>query len=161
MNEDQGYKPSEDDVDRYINWQAHITAFIEDNWNLVPQPVKPEYADRVAFLIRTTWQEWEEAKKQFRPEWFEPFEKGRNVTWQQWLILLSIEKAIAKQASMRITVSSGHGIGKSALISWAILWYLGCHENAQVPATAPSADQMYDVLWKELSLWIGRMKPAM
>jgi phage terminase large subunit len=38
-----------------------------------------------------------------------------------------------------------------------ILWYLFCFKNAQVPCTAPSSEQMYDVLWKEIAVWLRRM----
>ena len=38
-----------------------------------------------------------------------------------------------------------------------IIWYLVCFKSSQVPCTAPSQSQMYDVLWKELGIWIKRM----
>jgi hypothetical protein len=30
-------------------------------------------------------------------------------------------------------------------------------EDSQVPVTAPTSDQMHDVLWKEMSVWLNRM----
>lgn len=56
----------------------------------------------------------------------------------------------------KVTVRSGHGIGKSAVASWAIWWYLETMENAKVPCTAPTAHQLHDVLWAELSKWRRR-----
>jgi len=73
------------------------------------------------------------------------------------LILLAVERAIQKTTKPRISVESGHGIGKSSTLSWLMLWYLFCYKNAQIPCTAPTAPLMKDILWKEVALWLGRM----
>ena len=86
-----------------------------------------------------------------------PFQKGRHVTWQQAEVLQAVELALQGQKPNRISVASGHGTGKSAVISWLLLWYLFCFKDAQVACTAPSAEQMNDVLWKEVMKWIQRM----
>jgi hypothetical protein len=90
----------------------------------------------------------------------EKFVKGKNITWQQHDILLAVESAI-KGGKNRISVRSGHGIGKSTVLSWIILWYLFCYKDAQIPCTAPTSDQMHDVLWKEVSKWLQKMPPVM
>ena len=131
--------------------------FVERMWRLTPQPVKFEYKDQLDIILALTGQDWEDAKKMIRVEWFDTFVKGKHITWQQWLILLCVEKAIRGEASRKISIASGHGVGKSSDISWLILWFLFCYYDSQVPCTAPTADQMYDVLWKELSLWISRL----
>lgn len=61
----------------------------------------------------------------------------------------------------RIAVRSGHGVGKSAFLSWALLWFITTRYPAKVPCTAPSANQMFDVLWSEVRLWIRRMPEAL
>lgn len=53
----------------------------------------------------------------------------------------------------RLSVRSGHGVGKSAFMSWCILWFLCCYYPAKVPSTAPTAHQLEDVLWAELAMW--------
>lgn len=131
--------------------------FIERMWRLTPQKVKLEYQDQMDSILAMTHEDWEEGKTLIQCEWFEKFENGQNITWQQWIILLSIEKALRGEASRKISIASGHGIGKSSGISWVIVWFLFCFYDSQVPCTAPTADQMYDVLWKELSLWISRL----
>lgn len=142
-------------LQRLMNDPAFL---IEMFWGLKPQPIKPEHLETVLELLKQNHESWEAAKKLFKPEYFEPFEKGKHITWQQWIILVSIRKARLGLASKRIGVASGHGIGKSAIVSWIILWFLFCFKDSQVPCTAPTADQMYDVLWKELNLWISRIK---
>lgn len=57
----------------------------------------------------------------------------------------------------RIAIRSGHGPGKSALLSWAILWFLVTHFPAKIPVTGSNFDQLRKTLWSELSLWLGRM----
>lgn len=90
---------------------------------------------------------------------FDTFEKGKHLTWQQWLILCAVKRGITDKAARKISIVSGHGIGKDATLSLLILWYLFCHFDAQVGATAPTSEQIHDILWKELKLWIDRMPP--
>jgi hypothetical protein len=44
-------------------------------------------------------------------------------------------------------------------MAWLLLWYLFCYKDAQVPATAPTSDQMHDILWKEVAKWLDKMPP--
>lgn len=127
--------------------------FIKGCWGLVPQPAKEGKEGVVEYLISKN--KWDEIK----PEFFVPFLKGKHITWQQWLILRAVEKGLAGD-KRRISVASGHGIGKSGCLAWLILWFLFCFKDAQIPCTAPTGDQMYDVLWKELSKWLSRMPQA-
>ena len=54
----------------------------------------------------------------------------------------------------RLSVRSGHGVGKSAFLSWTILWAHVCFFPVKGGCTAPTATQMSDVLWAELSKWL-------
>lgn len=128
------------------DWSDSPIKFIEDMWGLVPQPLKPQYEDIEI-----------DSLDDIEVSWFEPFVKGKHITWQQWVILLAVELAITNQAPHRIAVRSGHGIGKDATIAFLILWYLLCFEDAQIPCTAPTADQLGDILWKEISVWLHKM----
>ncbi len=87
------------------------------------------------------------------------FVKGKHLTWQQHDILLTVENALKKGQIKRISISSGHGIGKSTTLAWLIIWHLFCFEDSQVPCTAPSFDQMHDVLWREVANWLHKMHP--
>ena len=57
----------------------------------------------------------------------------------------------------RVSIRSGHGVGKSALDAWAIFWFLSCYYPAKIPCTAPTAHQLEDVLWAELAKWHRKM----
>jgi phage terminase large subunit len=73
---------------------------------------------------------------------------GVTPTWQQQAILEAILPSGAK-----VSVRSGHGIGKSSSAAWIISWFLETHDFAKVPCTAPTSRQLRDILWGELSKW--------
>ena len=62
--------------------------------------------------------------------------------------------ALAKYS--RVAIRSGHGVGKTALESWSILWFLFSRPTPKVPATAPTQIQLYNILWPEISKWMKR-----
>lgn len=62
-------------------------------------------------------------------------------------------EAIAR-GEKRISIRSGHGTGKSALAAWRILHFLSTRAYPKVICTAPTARQLSDVLWSELSKWL-------
>lgn len=56
----------------------------------------------------------------------------------------------------RVTVRSGQGVGKTGLEAVSVLWFLSCFPYARVVATAPTRQQLNDVLWSEISKWLDR-----
>lgn len=81
-------------------------------------------------------------------------------TWQLEILqditngLLTIQEAILE------AVASGHGIGKSALVAWIILWALSTMEDTKGIVTANTETQLKTKTWAELAKWhrlfIGR-----
>ena len=57
----------------------------------------------------------------------------------------------------RLSIRSGHGVGKSSLMAWIVIWWLLTRYPAKVACTAPTSSQLGDVLWGELSLWHKRL----
>lgn len=57
-----------------------------------------------------------------------------------------------------LAVRSGHGVGKSAYLSWVIFWFLSTRIPAKIPCTAPTGHQLSDVLWAELGIWLNMME---
>lgn len=68
-----------------------------------------------------------------------------------------VEALNAVRDSDRIAIKSGHGVGKSAFLSWAVLWWLLTRYPARAACTANTADQLSDVLWGEIDKWFRRM----
>ncbi len=55
--------------------------------------------------------------------------------------------------ALRGAVASGRGIGKSALVSWLILWMLSTKIGSSVIVSANSENQLRKVTWGELTKW--------
>jgi hypothetical protein len=61
--------------------------------------------------------------------------------------------AISVQEAIQIAVASGHGIGKSALVAWIILWALSTYEDTKGVVTANTETQLKTKTWSELAKW--------
>lgn len=57
---------------------------------------------------------------------------------------------------IRVAVTSGHGIGKSALVSWLILWALATFDDCKGVITANTDTQLKTKTGAELSKWYRR-----
>ena len=74
------------------------------------------------------------------------------------------EKSVRAEAKVgvdpgpfQLAVASGHGIGKSALVAWVILWFMSCREHPQIVVTANTETQLATKTWRELSRWHKRL----
>jgi phage terminase large subunit len=153
------FKPNQEilEVEQYRRMERSPVYFIQMVWGLVPQPIKREYYARLALGLQLKGKAWDKFASQVSEEWFGPYVDSKHFTWQQYLALVGIEKAIRGDVPWRISIVSGHGIGKSAMLAWVILWFLFVHPMAKAASTSPSKEQMYDVLWSELKKWIDKM----
>jgi hypothetical protein len=57
---------------------------------------------------------------------------------------------------IKMAVKTGRGVGKTAMEAWLILWLMSTRPNFAGFATANTADQLSDKLWREISLWHQR-----
>lgn len=57
----------------------------------------------------------------------------------------------------KISIRSGHGVGKSTVLSWIMLWYLLTRYPVKIVVTAPTSAQLYDALFAELKRWVKEM----
>lgn len=55
----------------------------------------------------------------------------------------------------RVAVKSGQGVGKTAFEAAVFLWFLSCFYDARVVCTAPTKQQLHDVLWSEVAKWMN------
>jgi hypothetical protein len=58
--------------------------------------------------------------------------------------------------AIREAVSSGHGIGKSALVAWLLLWIMSTRPFAIGTVTANTEAQLRNKTWAELARWHRR-----
>lgn len=54
----------------------------------------------------------------------------------------------------RTAVRSGQGVGKTAIVSGIVIWYLCTRYQAKIIATAPNMAQLNTVLWAEIAKWL-------
>lgn len=133
---------------------------IQKIWGLVPQALRPEYEHRFALGLLLRGKEWDKFCNTVRSTWFQPFKKGLNITWQQYLLCCTIDKALKGEVSRRISVVSGRGTGKSSGVAMIILWFLFCYESL-ITATGPTEKNLTTILWPEISRWIEKMPDSM
>jgi hypothetical protein len=78
--------------------------------------------------------------------------------WQR-NVLRQVREHIAKQKELtsyevlRMATASGRGIGKSALVSWLILWMLTTRIGSTTIVSANSEAQLRSVTWAEITKW--------
>jgi hypothetical protein len=78
--------------------------------------------------------------------------------WQR-NVLRQVKAHIAKQRDtsindvLRMATASGRGIGKSALVSWLILWMLSTRIGSTTIVSANSEAQLRSVTWAEITKW--------
>ncbi len=67
----------------------------------------------------------------------------------EWQILALQDLA----AESKVAIKSGQGVGKTSLEAIALLWFLTCFPYPRIVATAPTKQQLHDVLWSEVAKW--------
>ena len=109
----------------YLKLAKSSLLFVEKMFGLTPQPCKPEYKYQLEHILSLNYEDWEETKGLITADWFGDydevnhrytwydFQKGKHITWQQFLIMTSYDKALNKQGLSKISITSGHGIGKA------------------------------------------------
>ena len=57
--------------------------------------------------------------------------------------------------TFRMATSSGRGIGKSALVSWLVIWMLSTRIGSTTIVSANSEAQLRSVTWAEITKWLS------
>lgn len=78
--------------------------------------------------------------------------------WQTEL-LAELGKLSASGDPVRLAVASGHGVGKTALVAWVILWATLTRPNLAGVVTANTQNQLSGKTWAELARWRNRLIP--
>jgi hypothetical protein len=90
-----------------------------------------------------------------------PLEKFKGPrTWQKKLLReirdhLKANRDAPVMDVLQKAVASGRGIGKSALVSWLILWMLTTRIGSTVVISANTEAQLRKVTWGELTKWVA------
>lgn len=76
--------------------------------------------------------------------------------WQADILKTLGQGSITPEQAIRIAVASGHGIGKSTLCAWIILWAMSTRPHLAGVVTANTKTQLETKTWRELALWHSR-----
>lgn len=86
-------------------------------------------------------------------------ESGPDI-WQTDTLKLIGEEVRKRESgdvttAIQLAIASGHGIGKSTLIAWIIIWFMSTRLNPAIVATANTETQLNTKTWRELAKWHG------
>jgi len=76
--------------------------------------------------------------------------------WQREILEWVRDGLIDVNRAIQIAVASGHGVGKSALVSWLILWAISTCTDTRGVVTANTETQLRTKTWAELGKWYHR-----
>lgn len=87
--------------------------------------------------------------------WGEPGELEKATGPEPWQkdILNQVRDGLPIDEAIQIAVTSGHGVGKSALVAWLILWAMATKEDTKGIVTANTEQQLKTKTWSELGKW--------
>lgn len=118
-----------------LDWRTSVQRWAQSPFHFVLEAIfKIEEAD---------WQPWKPGSPRFASQ-------GPEL-WQG-NFLKDVGRARI-EGRRRFSVRAGHGVGKTSIEAWLILWFVLFHRNLKVPCTANSQDQLRDVLWAEVARW--------
>lgn len=89
--------------------------------------------------------------------WGEPGELAKEDgpdEWQTWVLTLVRDEIISLDQALQIAVTSGHGIGKSALVGWLVLWAYSTFPGTRGVVTANTENQLKTKTWVEIAKWM-------
>lgn len=72
--------------------------------------------------------------------------------WQRE-ILERVRLGLPLNKAIQLAAASGHGVGKSALVSWLILWAISTKPDTRGVVTANTETQLKTKTWAELGKW--------
>ncbi len=66
------------------------------------------------------------------------------------------EAAMDLAHNPKVSIKSGQGVGKTGLEAAVFLWFITRFPYPRIVATAPTKQQLHDVLWSEISKWMSK-----
>lgn len=73
--------------------------------------------------------------------------------WQLWVLENLRDGTLDVSSAIQLAVTSGHGIGKSALVAWIVLWAFSTFVGTRGVVTANTENQLKTKTWVEIAKW--------
>ena len=144
-------------VELFKTFQQDPFFWLEQSTGLTPQMPVPASFHKVNELLTCSLERFEQIAGELKLSDFEPFVKGKHITWQQTVIIIAYARALNDSLPRRIAIITGKGLGKTAVVSWLLCHFLYSFPLAKIMATAPTSDQMFAALWSEIAKIIADM----
>lgn len=80
-------------------------------------------------------------------------ENQKPEQWQVQILQDIRDNLLTVEEALKFAVASGHGIGKSALVAWLILWALCTFPETRGIVTANTDTQLRNKTWPEVRKW--------
>lgn len=95
----------------------------------------------------------------FAYPWGEPGPLANETGPDKWqaTLLRELGEGLRAGKKPRIATTSGHGVGKSALVAWVVQWFISTRPHPQIIVTANTKEQLLKKTFRELSVWHKRM----
>ena len=75
--------------------------------------------------------------------------------WQRDVLEKLGKGLMVPDEAVRVAIASGHGVGKSALVAWIILWAMSTLPDTRGIVTANTEGQLRTKTWPELAKWLA------
>ena len=124
----------------------------EDEQELMARLWSPQYKDNPLAFVMYTFP-WGEAGTPL--EHFTGPRKWQREVLQSIADHIKQNKGKVDFDTLRQAVSSGRGIGKSALVSWVVIWMLSTRIGSTTIVSANSESQLRSVTWAEITKWLA------
>lgn len=73
--------------------------------------------------------------------------------WQRWVLTQLGQQLITVEEAILLAITSGHGIGKSALVAWIVWWAYSTFPGTRGVVTANTENQLKTKTWVEIAKW--------
>lgn len=73
--------------------------------------------------------------------------------WQVWVLTQVRDGLMTPNEAILLSVTSGHGIGKSALVAWLVWWSYSTFPGTRGVVTANTENQLKTKTWVEIAKW--------
>jgi hypothetical protein len=73
--------------------------------------------------------------------------------WQEIILKSVRDNLITAEQALRYAVTSGHGVGKSALVAWLVWWSYSTFAGTRGVVTANTENQLKTKTWVEIAKW--------
>ena len=129
-----------------------------DSKDLLAEDMGRLYLDPLGFVMHAfPWNEDETIRQVKLPEKYQ-VKYGVEYGPDQWAIdfLERLQAEMLKgEYPLQFSTASGHGIGKTTLVAWLILWIMSTRPLANGVVTANTIEQLRSKTWSELSKWLN------